>query len=113
MSRSYKLYLKDILSAIKKIATYLQGLDYEGLAKDTLRIEGTLYNLMIIGEAAKHVPTAIREKYPDIEWRKIAGLRNIVAHEYWRVELEIIWNIISHDLPELKPQISEILEQEP
>ena len=70
-----------------------------------MRIHAVLYNLEIIGEAVKNIPAPMRKKYSHVEWRKMAGLRDIVAHEYFGVSLEIVWGVIKNNLPMLKEQI--------
>lgn len=81
--RDYKLYLEDILQAIQKIEKYTKGLDANKLKKEDLVVDGIVRNLEIVGEAVKNIPQDIKSKNPDVEWKKIAGLRDILAHEYF------------------------------
>lgn len=106
--RDYKLYLDDISEAIKRIERYTKGYTFERLKKDNLVVDGVVRNLEIIGEAAKNIPDDIKNKYADIEWKKISGLRDILAHEYFGIDLTILWDIIKNKLPELKERISNI-----
>lgn len=108
--RDYRLYLDDILEASKRIEKYTKGAKFEKLLKDTLILDGIVRNLEIIGEAAKNIPVEVRKKYPEIEWKKIAGLRNILAHEYFGIDVEIIWDIIRNEIPVLKIRINSILK---
>lgn len=108
--RDYKLYLDDILLAIKKIEKYTKGLSLKGLKKDDLVVDGVVRNLEIIGEAVKNVPLHIKDKHPDVEWKKISGLRDILAHEYFGIDLEILWDIIENKLPSFKKEISRLLK---
>ena len=108
--RSYKLYLKDILVAIKKINKYTKGLTFGRLKRNALVIDAIVRNLEIIGEASKNIPTKIREKYPDIEWKKVCGLRDILIHEYFGIDLQILWDIIKNKLPDLNRKIVRVLK---
>ncbi len=108
--RGYKLYLEDMLTAVRKIEKYTKNLSFNKLTKDDLVIDGAVRNLEIVGEAAKNIPALIKRKYPDIEWKKIAGLKDILAHEYFGIDLEILWDIIKNKLPALKKQVSRILK---
>lgn len=108
--RDYKLYLDDILQAIKKIEKYTKGLSLAELKKHDLVIDGVVRNLEIIGEAVKNIPSHIKDKYPDVEWKKISGLRDILAHEYFGIDLEILWDIIKNKLPGFKKEISCLLK---
>ena len=83
MPRDYRLFLDDIIAAITKIREYTTDLDYSGFAKDSKTQDAIVRNLEIIGEAAGRLPESLRLKAPEIEWRKIVGLRNILAHEYF------------------------------
>ena len=112
MPQDYKVYLEDILVAIDKIATYTEGLTFEEFRNNTLRFDAVLYNLEIVGEAVKHVPVEIRKRKPEIDWRKIAGLRDIIAHQYFGVSKEIIWDVVENHLPFLKVGIADILDKE-
>ncbi|MFM7448828.1 MAG: DUF86 domain-containing protein [Leptolyngbyaceae cyanobacterium] len=98
MSRNLMLYLDGILSSIDKIQRYTAGLTWEIFVANELIFDAAARNLQIIGEAVKNIPTEMRDRYPQIEWRKIAGLRNILAHTYFAVEDEIIWDIVQTKL---------------
>jgi len=113
MQRQYKLYLQDILEAIEKIQTYTKGMDFETFRANALVIDGVVRNLEIIGEAAKKIPPSIRKETPHIEWKKIAGLRDILIHEYFAVNLKIIWGLIDNKLPDLYQQLKIMVRSEP
>lgn len=90
MPRDYKLYLEDIRDAIRKIEGYIGRTSYEEFAGSDLMRDAVLYNLQVIGEAANHVPSRLKEERPSIEWQEIVGLRNFIAHEYFGIALETI-----------------------
>jgi uncharacterized protein with HEPN domain len=112
MSRDYKLYLEDIQQAAHKVEGYLQGVTFEQLRADEMRREAVLFNLQIIGEATKKLPDDFKSKYPAVEWRKITGLRDIIAHAYFNVNMQIIWDIIENKLPEFRSQIDAIIDED-
>jgi len=111
MQRDPKVYLKDVLKAIEKIERYTENLSFNDFSKNDIVQDAVVRNLEIIGEAVKKIPEEIRNKHPQIEWKKIAGLRDILIHEYFGVDFEIVWDIIKNKLPELKKQVSEILAE--
>ncbi|MDX2040861.1 MAG: DUF86 domain-containing protein [Acidobacteriota bacterium] len=113
MHRDYKTYLDDIDEAIGKIGRYTAGLTFETLADDEKTLDAVIRNLQIIGEAVKNVPDEIRQQYPETEWKKIAGVRDILIHRYFGIDLEIIWDIIQNKLPLLANQIRQILADNP
>jgi uncharacterized protein with HEPN domain len=112
MPRDSRQYLQDILDAIAKVEQYVDGLAFDGFKADSLRIDGVNMNLIIIGEAANAIPLETQRQYPEIDWRNIVGLRNAIAHEYFRLNLERIWDIIEVELPLLKQQISLMIAKE-
>lgn len=109
--RNYKLYLDDILEAAARIEKYTAGFSLAKLKKDDLTIDGVVRNLEIIGEAVKNIPLDIKNKYPAVEWKKIAGLRDILAHEYYGIDLDILWDIIENKIPALKKEIARLIKK--
>lgn len=112
MSRSIRLYLEDIQTSATKVLRYTQGMTLEQFIADERTYDAVIRNLEIIGEATKNIPDDIRTNYPDIEWRKIAGLRDILAHAYFSLENEIIWDIVQNKVFPLLEGIQQILEVE-
>lgn len=112
MSRDLRLYLNDILVSISKIEVYVQDVSYDDFYEDERTLDAVTHNLQIIGEATKQIPDSVRLKYPQIEWRKIAGLRDIIAHTYFKVNPKIIWSITQTKLSGLQDCIQLILEEE-
>lgn len=102
MPRDHRLYLDDILGAIAKIRAYVATLDYRSFQQDSKTQDAVIRNLEIIGEAAGRLPTTLTDAAPEIEWRKIVGLRNILAHEYFGVSLPVIWDVVQQKLGPLE-----------
>ena len=109
--RDHRLYLDDILEATKRIERYVNGFTLRKLKNDNLVMDGVVRNLEILGEAAKKIPAGIKEKYPEVEWKKIAGLRDVLAHEYFGLDMEVVWDVIQHKLPVLKKKVTHILRE--
>lgn len=112
MKRRFDLYLNDILEAVGKIQTYTDGLDFHTFIKNSLVVEAVLRNLEIIGEAARQLQQEIKEKYVGIPWRDIQDFRIIVAHRYWEINKERVWDIIQNKLDPLRRQMEAILQKE-
>ncbi|MBI4796010.1 MAG: DUF86 domain-containing protein [Deltaproteobacteria bacterium] len=110
MPRDYKVYLDDIIEGIERIRDYTTGLSFETFSNDRKTVDAVNCNLAIIGEAVNRIPEEIKTKYPNMEWYKIIGLRNILIHDYFRVDLEIIWDIIENKLSLLEKQVKEMYQ---
>jgi uncharacterized protein with HEPN domain len=111
--RDHRMFLEDILDSINQIESYISGMSYYDFSFDRKTIDSVIRNLEIIGEASKNIPLPVREKYPDIPWKRMIGLRNIAIHAYFGIDLENIWKIISSDIPPLNKKIKKILQSLP
>lgn len=88
---------------------FTHGLTREQVLADEKTFDAVLRNLEIIGEAAKHIPESTRKQYPSVDWRKIAGFRDVAAHEYFGLNVEIVWDMITREVPVLLEQLKQIL----
>jgi len=107
--RSWSMRVEDILACIQKIKAYTQGLTYEQFSADEKTVDAVIRNLEIIGEAAGFIPLEIQERYPELAWLEMRGMRNIMAHEYFGVSLPIIWRAIERDLLPLAEGLNKLL----
>jgi uncharacterized protein with HEPN domain len=108
--KDWIVYLEDILKHANRVIEYTQNLTCSEFLNDNRTYDAVLRNLEIIGEAVKNIPQDFRDKYSSIEWRKIAGLRDILIHDYSGISDEIIWDIIENKIPELKIKVKEVLK---
>jgi len=110
--REYKLFLKDIVENIELIKEFTSNINsLEDLESNKLILFAVLKAFENIGEATKNIPSEIKEKYPYF-WKEISGLRDILVHHYWGVDMEIIWDIIENELDELENLTKKVLEDE-
>jgi uncharacterized protein with HEPN domain len=109
--RSPKLFVSDILDCMKKILTYTSGLTFEKFEYDTMVVDAVIRNLEIIGEASRNIPEDLREKYSDISWKNMIGLRNIILHDYFGIDYDTIWKIITVNIPETMPKVERIYKE--
>lgn len=109
-SRSFKQRIQDILERTVAIQRFVMGMSFEEFAQDERTIKAVLYDLAIIGEAAASILPEAEARYPQISWVDIRAMRNILIHEYFRADLEIVWATIQQDLPLLESQMQQVLQ---
>lgn len=111
MKRDYRLYIKDILDAIQKIEDFVGNISFEEFVEDDKTSSACIRKLEIVGEASKNIPQDLKEKYPHLPWREMAGMRDKIVHFYFGVDYEIVWKVIKERLPEIKTEMSRIIEE--
>ncbi len=109
--RDPKLFIDDIIRSINKVELYIKGITFTEFEKDNKTIDATIRNLEIIGEAVKNLPREIIEKFPSDEWRGATTMRDRLIHGYIGVDISIVWETISTDLPKLKNHVERIWEE--
>ncbi len=113
MSRSWELFLRDMLEAARKVIRYTAKVEMSAFVADEMAYDATLRNLEILGEAAKNIPGEVRQRFPEVDWRGVAGLRDILAHAYFALDDETLWKIVRADIPQLLDLLRQIEEQLP
>ena len=110
MMRDNSLFIKDILDAIEKIEAFIGCLDFEEFITDDKTASAVVRKLEIIGEASKNIPKSVKQGY-ELPWKDMAGMRDKISHEYFGVDLEIVWKVIKEKLPEIKPVVRKMLAE--
>ena len=110
MSLEFLDYIEDILDAMGKAEILLQEVSFEQFEADFRINFAVVRTLEIIGEAAKRIPEEIREKYPEIPWKSMSGMRDRIIHAYDSVDMEIVWEVVISDIPRIKPKIQHVLK---
>ncbi|MEK7196896.1 MAG: DUF86 domain-containing protein [Nitrospirota bacterium] len=108
--RRDKDFLGDIKEAVERIASYTKGLTYKKFLLDRKTQDAVVRNFEIIGEAVKNISKDLRAKHPEIQWKKISGLRDKLIHFYFGIDYKIVWNIAKKELPKLSKQIQNSLK---
>ncbi|MEW6621229.1 MAG: DUF86 domain-containing protein [bacterium] len=111
MKKDDTIYLRHILDAIAKIEKYTVGIDYEIFIEDTQIQDSIIRQLEIIGEATKRFSDTFRDKYPHISWKKIAGMRDKLIHDYLGVDTDAIWDTVKDNIPDLREKVALIIEK--
>ena len=104
-------YLEDILEAVQRILTYSQDLHHEDFLKDQKTQDAVIRNLEVIGEATKNISANLKQQYPQLPWREMAAVRDRLIHHYFGVNIEIVWEIVQQDLPQILPQLVQLLSE--
>jgi uncharacterized protein with HEPN domain len=105
--------LLDVFRAGQRIVEFAQGLSRADLATDVMRLSAILYQIQIVGEATKRLSIEFREQYSEIPWSQAAGMRDMIAHPYDRLDLDVVWTVIQRSIPELLEMIEPLLPEEP
>jgi len=109
MKRTYKDYILDVLSSIQEIGEFTKDMNFEEFVKDRKTVNAVIRSLEVMGEAVKKIPVEIRDRYPEVPWKYIAGMRDKLIHEYHGVDLEIVWEVVKKEVPPLKQLFEKIL----
>lgn len=111
--RDTRLYVEDMLGFCDTVLDYTQGMDQARFAADRMRVDATLRNLALIGEAATRVPADIRALAPNLPWRKVVGTRNRLIHAYLGIDADTVWSIVAADVPALRTALLVLLQAIP
>lgn len=111
MKKDYKVFLNHILESIDLIEKYAEGQNKDSFENSIQLQDSIIRRLEIIGEAVKNLPKEFREKHPNISWKKIAGMRDVLIHEYFGVDVGLTWDVVEEELPNLKYDIQDIIKK--
>lgn len=109
--RDYVDYFHDILDSIIAVKEFVEGMSFEDFKKDRKSVFAVIRGIEVIGEATKNIPRAIRNKYPEIPWKDMAGMRDKLIHEYFGVDLDVLWKTVHQNVPQLRVLISKAIEE--
>lgn len=107
--RDYGSYIEDIVEHMNYAEEFIKDLTFEEFVSDKKTVLSVTKCIEIVGEATKHVPDSIREKYSEIPWKEMAGIRDRLVHGYFKVNLEIVWTTVIQEFPELRPMMEKVL----
>jgi uncharacterized protein with HEPN domain len=112
VSRDPLLLLEDIEKSCLKIVRYAEGRERGEVVGNEMRLDAILFNLHVVGEAVKGLPESFRQRHKEVAWREIAGMRDFIAHAYFALDLDILWDAVSRDVPALLARVRSIISSE-
>lgn len=107
--RAWQERVEDILNCARNVRDFTQGMSFESFLEDPRTIRAVAYEFTTIGEAARAIPEEVQKQFPDVPWGKMQGIRNVLVHEYFRVDEEILWEASQEDIPPLIAALENIL----
>ena len=110
MSRDWTFYLEDIAEAAEKILAYSEQVDYVEFSRKAMVYDAVVRNLEVIGEASKKLPDHVLEEMPEIEWRKVIGPRDVIAHGYFGLSADVLWDVVRNRIPALRTEVRRVLD---
>jgi len=110
MKEEFLDYVDDVVEAMDDAERFVEGMEYRDFVKDKKTAYAVTRAVEVIGEAVKNIPDSVKKRYPRIPWKKMAGMRDKLIHEYFGVDLRRVWNTVKKDIPELKPMFEKILK---
>jgi len=113
MKKEPKIFIAHIIESIGEIEKHTRNISLAGFIKSTLVQDAAIRRLEIIGEAVRRIPPEVKTAVPDIPWKQIAGLRNVLIHEYFGVDLRLVWKVIAKDIPNLKKSVIKLQKKLP
>ena len=111
MKRDYRLFIRDIISAMESIERFVEGMSLEKLMQDDKTSSAVIRKFEIIGEATKRLPDELKEEYPDIPWKRMAGMRDRLIHAYFGIDYKLVWDAIKTEIPSVKPKLQKVLTE--
>lgn len=108
-NRDWRLYADDIIESCGKVRRFIAGMTYEAFVADELTRDAVIRNLEVIGEAAKNLPDDVVAKAPEVEWRKVRGMRDVIAHGYFGLDMKVVWDTAKTKVDELQAAVRKLM----
>jgi uncharacterized protein with HEPN domain len=106
--RDLRDYISDLVEACEDILSFTRGMSYSDFARDKKTVNAVIRSLEVIGEATKKLPVSFRDSYPDVPWKRMAGMRDKLIHEYFGVDRQMVWQVVERHIPDILPLVKEI-----